>query len=277
MRKKYLAILIISLAAAKGECQFYYSDIILNKIANTNYVTLKNNKVKKVSISNGSKGAEEQEGLRVFETFSDNWGMLKTETNLQSGISTFSTTYYKNDKVWQKWDDGKNVNSLVRYTYDESGKLLSIISSSIDTTVLDGFFESHIFNYDNKGSLTKMYKLKNETDTTTIVFLKDEQGNIAEERWQRKGKTFENYYYYYNEKNQLTDIVKFNLKAQKMLPEFLFEYDEKGNVNKMTQIPFGNSSYFVWHYVFDDKGLKLGEFCYSKKGDLLGKVEYNYE
>lgn len=72
--------------------------------------------------------------------------------------------------------------------------------------------------------------------------------------------------------------MKFNLKVQKMLPEFLFEYDASGNVNKMTQVPFGNSSYFVWHYVYDDeRGLKLADFCYSKKGSLLGKVEYTYE
>jgi hypothetical protein len=75
----------------------------------------------------------------------------------------------------------------------------------------------------------------------------------------------------------LTDIVKFNLKVEKMLPEFLFEYDENNQISKMTQIPFGSSNYFVWHYAYGEKNLKIADFCYSKKGELQGKTEYSYE
>lgn len=263
----------------QANCQFYYSDVLLNETANSNYVSLKNNKVKKITISNVSpaKKEEEQEGVTIQQLFSGNWLTLKTETNLSSGIKTSSVNTYENNRIVKKEDEAKNVNSLVYYEYDNTGKLKSIFSSSEDTSVNKGFNEKHIWLYDDKGLPTKMYKIKNGIDTTTILFFKDEQNNIAEERWMKAGKIIETYYYYYNEKKLLSDIVKYNLKAERMLPEFLFEYDENNRLIKMTQVPFGSSNYIVWHYVYSTEGLKSAEFCYSKKGDLLGKMDYEYE
>jgi hypothetical protein len=262
------------------DAQFYYSDVLLNQTANSNFLNFKNNKIRKITITNTAattKEGDEQGGITVTQNFSSDWSSLKTETNLSIGIKSSSVTTYKNNRIVKKEDESKNVNAVVDYDYDASGKLISIYSASDDTSVNKGFYEKHIWMYDVQGLPSKMYKIKNGTDTTIIQFLKDEQNNIAEERWIKAGKIIETYYYYYNEKKLLTDIVKFNLRVEKMLPEFLFEYDENNYINKMTQIPFGSSNYFVWHYSYGEKGLKLADFCYSKKGELQGKTEYVYE
>jgi len=273
---KIIASLFL-LISQKGVCQFYYSDIVATRIANKNYAILKNNRIKKISTINPTKNNEGRENVSITQLFSANWETLRTSSILATGIKSSSTTFYQNNKILKKEDEVKNVNSLLRYGYDTDEKLISLISSSIDTTVFDGFFEKHFFTYDSKGLPTSMLKIKNEDDTTFVNFFKDEQGNIAEEKWVHNNEIIETYYYYYNEKNWLSDIVKFNLKVGKMLPEFLFEYDANGNLEKMTQIPFGSSNYFVWHYIYDDKNLKQAEFCYSKKNELIGKLEYQYQ
>ena len=86
----------------------------------------------------------------------------------------------------------------------------------------------------------------------------------------------ENYYYYYNDKNWLTDIVRYNNKAKKMLPDFLYEYDTEGRVSKMIQVIAGGTNYNIWVYTYNSLGLKEKEVCYDKKKQLLGTVEYLY-
>ena len=84
-------------------------------------------------------------------------------------------------------------------------------------------------------------------------------------------------FYYYDDKNRLTDIVRFNEKLKQLLPDYIFEYEDNGELSTMTVIPEGSSDYQKWYYKYDDSGLRLAEFCYNKKTELLGKIEYDYE
>ncbi|MCX6209315.1 MAG: hypothetical protein NTZ59_07350 [Bacteroidetes bacterium] len=258
--------------------QFYYSDIVSIKNTNANYVLCKNSKVKSITVKNVMARTEDENSVAVKEVFKKNWQEKNTQTNMPNGSERTFITTYANDKISRKDDDGLNVNSLIRYEY--SGNNLSAIrTSSVDTSAefSDGFFEKHLFEYDAQGLPNKMYKIKNNADTTTIVFVKDEANNIGEEKWYRKNDLIETYYYYYNDKKQLTDIVRFNAKYEKMLPEFLFEYNDNNQVVQMTQIPFGSSNYTVTKYTYDEKGLKTLEKIFTKRGDLLNKMEYVYE
>jgi hypothetical protein len=45
----------------------------------------------------------------------------------------------------------------------------------------------------------------------------------------------------------------------------------------MTVVPEGSDDYQKWYYTYDDNGLKQAEFCYNKKNQLLGKIEYSYQ
>ena len=80
-----------------------------------------------------------------------------------------------------------------------------------------------------------------------------------------------------NGKKQLTDVVRFNLKAQRMLPDFLFEYDEAGRIIQAVQVLQGSSDYTIWQYVYGPDGLKQKDILRDKQKQLLGRIEYTYQ
>ena len=121
-----------------------------------------------------------------------------------------------------------------------------------------------------------MLKIKNNSDTTIVIFVKDEKGLVTEEQWSRKGKNIESYFYYYNEQNNISDIVRYNSKVKKMLPDFIYEYNENGSIKQMIQVLAGGSNYNTWVYTYLTNGLKEKEFCYDKQKKLVGAVEYIY-
>ena len=125
--------------------------------------------------------------------------------------------------------------------------------------------EKHTWLYDAAGLPTQLTIIKNKTDTTLVTFVKDDAGNIGEERWQKKGRRIETYFYYYNAKKQMTDVVRNNLKAQRMLPDFLFEYDQAGHVVQAVQVLQGSSDYIIWQYLYDDTGLNKKISCATNK------------
>ena len=57
-----------------------------------------------------------------------------------------------------------------------------------------------------------MIKIKGETDTTIVNLIKDEKGNIIEEKSVRNGQSLPSIYYYYDNDGRLTDIVRYNKK-----------------------------------------------------------------
>ena len=97
-----------------------------------------------------------------------------------------------------------------------------------------------------------------------------------EERWRKKGSLVENYFYYYNEQHKLTDIVRYNAKALRLLPDYLFAYDSNGTLIQLTQVPQGSSNYLVWNYVYAANGLKEKELCFNKQKQPVGRIEYSY-
>ena len=122
-----------------------------------------------------------------------------------------------------------------------------------------------------------MLKIKNRLDTTQVELIKDEQGLIVEEHWKKKNRKLETYYYYYDAKNQLTDIVRYHSRLRKLLPDYLYEYDDKGRVSQMTQVSMSSSSYIVWKYTYNEKGMKQKEAGFDKEKKLVGRIEYTYE
>ena len=94
----------------------------------------------------------------------------------------------------------------------------------------------------------------------------------------QRGVRSEPVYYYYNENNQLTDIVRFNKKAKRLLPEYMFEYSEDNRVIQKITVPANSFDYLIWRYQYNQQGLKTKEAIYSKddKRKQLGRIEYQY-
>jgi YD repeat-containing protein len=192
-------------------------------------------------------------------------------------MSSLLVTYFENNRVSETHEIAGNVDTRVKYGYDDQGRLLNITSVTVDTSAQLTSTERHLWSYDNDNRPLLMLKIKNGGDTIRVEMITDEQGNPAEEHWKGKGTDIETYYYYYNGQHRLTDIVRFNQKAQKLLPDFLFEHDAEGRVNQVIQVPTGSSNYMVWQTTFNDKGLKQQETGHDRQKQLVGRMEYVYQ
>jgi hypothetical protein len=118
----------------------------------------------------------------------------------------------------------------------------------------------------------------NGIDTTFVRFVRDEKGNIAEEHVTRNKASLPTVYYYYDADRRLTDIVRYNPRAQKLLPDYIFDYDDAGRLASMLIVPEQNNpEYQKWIYEYNDKGLKTKDSCFNKKKELMGTVEYAYK
>ena len=121
-----------------------------------------------------------------------------------------------------------------------------------------------------------MVKIKNGKDTTYYSFVLDEKGNVVEENGVSRGKKIPAVFYYYDEQNKLTDIVRYNIAARRLLPDYVFEY-ENGRLATMMVVPEEGTDYQKWYYSYDEDGLKILDACYSKSKVLIGTIEYAYE
>jgi hypothetical protein len=123
-----------------------------------------------------------------------------------------------------------------------------------------------------------MVRVKNKVDSSIVEFKRDENGNIGEEKEVRRGIASEPVYYYYDAQNRLTDIVRYNKKAKRLLPEYMFEYSPANQVIQKITVPGNNSDYLIWRYQYNAGGLKTKEAVYSRddKRVQLGRLEYTY-
>ncbi len=269
---KLLFLVIAILFITPLFSQYYYNDIIANYQSNQQYQLLKSNKVKKVSVNSFDADNTVLQGLSLTQEFTSDYSALST-------IDSTSTvnTFYENNKVKHISSITKGIETMTDYLYDNKGKLHIINSTSTDTALKTDATEMHIWEYNATGGPDYMLKIKNKTDTARIELICDAEGNVIEEHWKKKNISLETYYYYYNDKKLLTDIVRFNKRAQKLLPDFLFEYDDTNNrVKQMVQVPTGTSNYLVWNYSYNEKGLRIQEICLNKQKQVVGKVVYTY-
>jgi hypothetical protein len=99
---------------------------------------------------------------------------------------------------------------------------------------------------------------------------------VSEEMETRRGVKNRPVLYYYNDNNQLTDIVRYNARAKQLLPEYMFEYSTANQVIQKITVPSNSSEYLIWRYQFNPQGLKTKEVIYDKQKKVTGKIEYQY-
>jgi len=121
-----------------------------------------------------------------------------------------------------------------------------------------------------------MLRVKNGVDTTYITFVLDENGNVAEENSVRNNVSLPSYYYYYDGQNRLTDVVSYNVKAKRLLPIYIFEYNADNQISSMLVVPEGSDDYQKWIYEYNGRMLKVKETCINKRKQIVGRVEYQY-
>ncbi|MBO9635890.1 MAG: hypothetical protein J7578_22495 [Chitinophagaceae bacterium] len=273
---KALILIVLGMVSfGSGFSQFYYNDVLSTSETIKRRNLLVKEHVKNVQFLSFDGNNQPIEGFSSNQTISADGSTITTTTTTQlSGTNRNIAEYDAKGNLRSTIDttDGNKIS--IDYYFLPSGKLGRLISNSTS----DGQFilkEEHIWTWSPNGKPEKMVKIKNGKDTTLVSFVFDENGNLVEERSHLRGQEQPAIFYYYDEKNRLTDIVRFNEKAQRLLPDYIFEYDDQGRI--ATMLVTSEGDYQKWYYTYNEKGLKTKDECFSKSKALIGKIEYQYK
>lgn len=274
---KFSVLSVFTLFVLSSKGQFYYKDLVSTLQINSNFHLLKQNKIKLVKLKSYQGNMPVEEGFVCEQRVNLSRNEVVTYTKTSNSPESYFTASYNLQGLLSKTIDSSEESvSTARYSYNNSGKLEWITSETRATDNSPGSIETHHWEYKNDKPF-RMIRKKSAFDSTIIYFTIDEKGNVSVEE-PKGGKTpARKTFYYYDDKNRLTDIVRFNEKLKQLLPDYIFEYEDEGQIATMTVVPEGSNDYQKWYYKYDDGGLRLVEFCYNKRQELLGKVEYDYE
>lgn len=276
--KFLIGTFILILLTGAANAQYYFKDIVSSRQNMAKWQAYKAAGVRLVRVSSFEADGRPTEGFQIEENVNPFFSGLNTHTKTSGAAETWTfATYSPLGLLTSITDTSDNYQSVSTYQYDDRGRLLSItnISTEMDNQVKS--VETHLWRYSTaSGQPTAMLKIMNGTDTTYVRFIPDEKGNIGEERATRNGEALPSIYYYYDDNNRLTDVARFNEKAQRILPDNMFEYDDNGRMTSLLAVQEGASSYQKWFYEYNDKGLRIKESCYNKQRELLGHIEYQY-
>jgi YD repeat-containing protein len=277
-RLKYcLAILACFAGFMDTRAQYYYKDIITTRQINQTYALLKANKVSQVSFGAFIQNDAVQDGLQLEQTINARLNRVTTHTNTAAAGESWLNSYYDdNGLLIKSVDSTEETTTITQYSYNARKQLVQISSTATgkDNSIVT---EVHDWFYNSGGQPENMMKIKNGTDTTFVNFIADDKGNPGEERATRNKYSLGITYYYYDSNNHLTDVARYHKKADRILPDYMFEYNNNDQLTQMIVVPDGSSDYQTWRYTYNEQGLKQVEACYNKQKQLAGKVEYIYK
>jgi YD repeat-containing protein len=258
-----------------SKAQYYYTDIISTNETTATIKLYQQNKVSRVLLNSFNADGTKTEGFYIEQVFSPSAQTIKTIS--RSGIfdeSVLTTYFNTNAQVVKTIDSSVALVTTSQYKYNPAGQLISILTSSRDSTNGMTQSEEHKWEY-AVGLVLRMVKIKNSIDSSIVQFKLDENGNVNEEISIHKDSK-EPVLYYYDAQNRLTDVVHFNNRAHRLLPMFMFEYSGDSQIIQKITVPGNSSDYLIWRYQYGANGLKIREAIYNKQKKLKGKIEYQY-
>jgi YD repeat-containing protein len=263
--------------------QYYYNDIIGAKEINRQMQTLLANKVKMVTATGYTPQGSKATDFAEVQEIKDNGKTLKISRNSNLTNNSFFQRFDVQNRVISIIDTSLGIQNLSTYEYDAAGRIISIENTVKDPATEIDMVELHSWFYNKDGQVDKMWRTINGSDSLEIRFIPDEKGNPGEEHSFRNGYETDVLYYYFDEKDRITDIVRYNKKAKKLLPDEILSYDDADRIiQRVTSTPGDNLrqttwiGYLIWRYIYDSKGLKTKEALFDKEQHLSGKIEYSY-
>lgn len=254
--------------------QYYYNDILSNKKLNKEYEDLKSSGYNKIILESFEEDNSPSKGFFCEKKFNTDFSeSMMLSRSLRTDESSLKTTY-KDGRIVQSVNETPFTINTMRFTYQD-GHLKTIQIETYDLRDSSVQKEERAFGYDTANRLTRLTRTKDGKVISSIKFIHDEHGNIVEEIPENEGAD-RKYYYYYDEKNRLTDVVHFNQLAQKLLPDYIFLYDEKSSLIQMITVDENAKDYNIWRYSYTREGLPEIQKCFSKNKKLLGTIQFEY-
>ncbi|OHC85114.1 MAG: hypothetical protein A2546_14840 [Sphingobacteriia bacterium RIFOXYD2_FULL_35_12] len=256
--------------------QFYLNDIIGLKVSQEKYQMMRKSKINKIIGNSIEADGSNTKGFILNQELQIDGKKMTTTIANSSSSPEKITNIYELSKLKRTIVNKSSIETKTEYGYNENGALNKITSTTIDSVQKKPVTETHIWYYQPNGSPSKMIKFGNGMDTLTVELVSDSSGLIIEEYWFKKGKKIETYYYYYSN-NQLTDVVRFNIKANRLIPDFVYEYNQQNQLTSMIQISFNGSAVVHWTYTYHSNGLRETETARDKAKNIIAKITYSFE
>lgn len=276
MRKLISFSLLLLSFIGTVHAQNYYKDLVSNRQLLNDMAAYKENKVKTINIKSFDDDGTESRGFFCQKKLSNNYKRSELFTRADIAPASLFVSIFDNDGKLLSTNDSSTISvTSIKYTYDAKRRINSIISTvkSQDDDFANEITEVHIYTYNENDQPQSMLKIKNGTDTSVVTFAADEKGTVGIERDSKNGSKF---YYYYDAKNRLTDIVQANEYKENLKPDYVFEYNQAGLITQMTAVEEGSNNYYVWKYNYDNN-LRIKERCFTNERRLMGSVEYEYK
>lgn len=276
MNKLITGLFLLILSNGKADAQYYYKDIISSRQVAADLAAYREAKVKKIIIKSFEYTGEPSEDFFCEKHISRDFKKTSLYTRSDASSKSLLETFFdEKGRLIRTFDSSNIVVSSSNYTYDADGRIKSIESftRSEDDDFINELTEEHLWEYNEQGVPVKMAKVKNRKDTVMILFSMDEQGKPSIEK---DTKTGAKYYYYYDAQNRLTDVVHANEYKEKLVVDYLFEYNAAGQITQMTTTEEGKNNFLIWKYTYDN-GLRSRERIFTNDRKLLGSIEYEYK
>ena len=278
MKKIYLLLIFVFAGILNGKSQYLFQELMSIEQACNERTQLIQKNFRKVKVISFEEDGEESKRFFCEKKFDKTHSNYKLYTRSGDGGKSIMTGFFNElGKLSKTIDSSETVVRICNITYDENNRIAqtNTVSRSKDEDFVIELKEVHQYGYENSSSKhpLSMLKIKQDKDSSRIIFQFDEKGNIAIEK---NANTGAKYYFYYDEKNQITDIVHQSEYKVDMVPDYIFEYDDNGNLIRTTTAAAGNSSPVNWIYTYTN-GLKTKEEIRASNGEWLGKFEYQYQ
>ena len=276
--KSFIFFLTTCIFFSSARAQYYYKDIWSNEQLVKEFNILKTENLKTIKIKSFEDDGEPSDGFFCEKKINKNFTQSQMiSKSYITGQSLLVSDYNAEGKPVKTSDETPTTKSVTDYSYGAKGRIsvVQIVTKADDDSTQ--ITETHDYTYDEKGKPLKMIRKKNDVLVSTITFVSDANGNIIEEDVEGNNSPDKKYFYYYDDKNRLTDVVHYNERAQRLLPNYMYEYSSTNLPRQMISTEEGGNNYFIWKYTYNDKNLRETEKCFSKERRLLGTIEYEYK
>jgi hypothetical protein len=274
MKKILLTTLV--LWATQSQAQYFYKDIIGNQVANSEMVSYKNSTIHEIKIISYEADGTITPDFFCVKKISKKFDKTTLYSHsLETGASILESTFNPLSQIIKTYDSSELSNTVILFDYDFNNKIRRIKTSSIskNNKTITKLEEEHVYTYDSESRLQKLLVIKNNLDTTVILFSTDEYGNVILEK---DTKTAAKYYYYYDAKNRLTDVVHTNERTQKPVADYIIDYNSDNQMETLKTSESENGNFLIWKYDYENK-LRIKERVFSKNEKFMGKIEYQYQ
>lgn len=274
--KTYSLILLLVLPFA-ARAQYYFNELLAAHTIEQRMKTLVEQKVATVTATGYDERGARSRDFNEWQQVQPSTRTWLTQTRNGLNITRMAYRFNEAGRLVSISDSSAGVTSQSEYSYDAQQRIKEVVITVKDSAQEFSNTESHQWTYDAAGKPAKFLRIVDKKDTTEFRFTIDEKGRVADEQLFRRNTGLDQLYYYYNSQDNITDIVRYNKRIKKLLPDFMFEYDEQGRVaQKIATLSTRTSDYIIWRYAYNEQGLKSREALFNKQKEMTGRIDYTY-